>query len=177
MNCIFKPLLWKCVLVFFDDILVYSKTIEEHKQHLEKVLTILEEHHFFIKVAKCAFRKKEFEHLGHFISGDGVKVDKRKIEAMVDWPLPKDISALRGFLGHTGYYRRFVKGYGLIAKPLITMLKKDSFEWTIEAREAFEELKQAMTKTPVFVLPNFEKPFEVYTDASNEGIEDVLVQD
>ncbi|XP_042962448.1 uncharacterized protein LOC122296713 [Carya illinoinensis] len=174
MNSIFKPLLRKFVLVFFDDILVYSKTIEEHKQHLEKVLTILEEHHFFIKATKCAFMEKELEYLGHFISGDGVKVDHRKIEAMVDWPLPKDISALRGFLGLTGYYRRFVKGYGLIAKPLTTMLKKDSFEWTTEAREDFEELKRAMTKTPVLALPNFETPFEVYTDASGEGIEAVL---
>ncbi|XP_042969094.1 uncharacterized protein LOC122301779 [Carya illinoinensis] len=177
MNSIFKPLLRKFVLVFFDDILVYSRTIEEHKQHLEKVLTILEEHHFFIKATKCAFMEKELEYLGHFISGDGVKVDHRKIEAMVDWPLPKDISALRGFLGLTGYYRRFVKGYGLIAKPLTAMLKKDSFEWTTEAREAFEELKRAMTKTPVLALPNFERSFEVYTDASGEGIGAVLVQD
>ncbi|XP_042976318.1 uncharacterized protein LOC122307482 [Carya illinoinensis] len=91
MNSIFKPLLRKFVLVFFDNILIYSKTIEEHKQHLEKVLTILEEHQFFIKATKCAFMKKELEYLGHFISGDGVKVYHRKIEAMVDWPLPKDI--------------------------------------------------------------------------------------
>ncbi|XP_040996079.1 uncharacterized mitochondrial protein AtMg00860-like [Juglans microcarpa x Juglans regia] len=121
--------------------------------------------------------EKELEYLGHFISGVGVKVDHRKIEAMVDWTLPKDISALRRFLGLTSYYGWFVKGYGLIAKPFTTMLKNDSFEWTIEAREAFEELKRAMTRTPVFGLPNFEKPFEVYTDASNEGIEAVLVQD
>ena len=177
MNTIFKSLLRKCVLVFFDDILVYSKTIEEHKNHLRIVMGILEEHHFFIKASKCAFMEKELEYLGHFISGEGVKVDQRKIEAMVDWPLPNDISALRGFLGLTGYYRRFVKNYGLIAKPLTSLLKKDNFSWTQEAREAFEELKRAMTTTPVLALPNFEKPFEVYTDASGEGIGAVLVQD
>ncbi|XP_042980015.1 uncharacterized protein LOC122310203 [Carya illinoinensis] len=148
MNTIFKSLLRRCVLVFFDDILVYSKTIEEHKNHLRVVMGILEEHHFFIKAFKCAFMEKELEYLGHFISGEGVKVDQRKIEAMVDWPLPHDISALRGFLGLTGYYRRFVKNYGLIAKPLTSLLKKDNFSWTQEAREAFEELKRARPPLP-----------------------------
>lgn len=121
--------------------------------------------------------EKELEYLGYFISKEGVKVDQRNIEATVDWPLPKDISALRGFLELTGYYRRFFKGYGLITKLLASMLKNDNFEWTVEARDAFEELKRAMTRTLVLALPNFEKPFEVYTDASNEGIGVVLVQD
>ena len=141
MNTVFKPFLRKFVLVFFDDILVYSKTKEEHKAHLRIVMGILEEHHFFIKASKCAFMEEELEYLGHYISGEGVKVDQRKIEAMLDWPLPSDISALRGFLGLTGYYRRFVKNYGLIAKPLTSLLKKDNFTWTQEARDAFEELK------------------------------------
>ncbi|KAF5477292.1 hypothetical protein F2P56_003942 [Juglans regia] len=175
MNTILKPLLRRFVLIFFDDILVYFKTIEEHKKHSRVVMKILEEHHFFIKASKCAFMEKELEYLGHFISGEGVKVDQRKIEAMVDWPLPKDVSAFRGFWGLVGYYRQFAKNYGLIAKPLTSLLKKDNFEWTQEAREAFEELKRAMTVTTMLALPNFEKPFEVYTDASGEGIRAVLV--
>ncbi|KAK0595099.1 hypothetical protein LWI29_003584 [Acer saccharum] len=149
--------------------------MEEHLEQLELVLGILEQHLFFIKMSKCDFVQEELQYLGHIISSAGVKVDPRKIEAMVDWPLPKDVSTLRGFLGLTGYYRRFVKNYGLIAKPLTAMLKKDSFEWTEEAKKAFEDLKRAMTQTPVLVLLDFEKPFEVYTDASGEGIGAVLV--
>ncbi|XP_038979199.1 uncharacterized protein LOC120109538 [Phoenix dactylifera] len=176
MNEVFRPYLRKFMLVFFDDILVYSHSMEEHVKHLEVVLSILEKHHFYIKPSKCAFAQKELEYLGHIISGEGVKVDQRKIEAMVDWPLPKNISALRGFLGLTGYYRRFVKNYGLIARPLTSMLKKGEFEWTPESREAFDNLKRAMTQTPVLALPDFSIPFEVYTDASGDGIGAVLVQ-
>ncbi|XP_038989888.1 uncharacterized protein LOC120113137 [Phoenix dactylifera] len=176
MNQVFKPHLRKFVIVFFDDILIYSKTLEEHMRHLDLVLHTLEEHHFFIKPSKCAFVQTELDYLGHVVSGDGVRVDTRKVEAMTDWPLPKDISALRGFLGLTGYYRRFVKGYGLIAKPLTAMLKKDGFAWTPAARQAFEDLKRAMTQTPVLALPDFNTPFQVFTDASNEGIGAVLAQ-
>ncbi|KAL5813527.1 hypothetical protein ACOSQ3_024281 [Xanthoceras sorbifolium] len=136
MNEIFRPHLRRFVLVFFDDILIYSKSMEEHLSHLEIVLEILGHHQFYIKMSKCEFVKDELEYLGHFISEKGVKVDTRKVEAMVDWPLPKDVSALRGFLGLTGYYRRFVKHYGLIARPLTNMLKKDNFEWTDEAKLA-----------------------------------------
>ncbi|KAL5796687.1 hypothetical protein ACOSQ2_001507 [Xanthoceras sorbifolium] len=177
MNEIFRPHLRRFVLVFFDDILIYSRSMEEHLSHLEIVLEILGHHQFYIKMSKCEFVKDELEYLGHFISEKGVKVDTRKVEAMVDWPLPKDVSALRGFLGLTGYYRRFVKHYGLIARPLTNMLKKDNFEWTDEAKLAFENLKRAMTQTPVLALPDFNKTFEVYTDASGEGIGAVLVQD
>lgn len=93
----------------------------------------------------------------------------------MDWPLPKDISELRGFLGLISYYKRFVKGYGFIAKPLTAMLKNDNFEWKAKVREAFEELKRIMTKMPILALPNFEKPFEVYTNANNDGIGAVLM--
>ncbi|KAL5789279.1 hypothetical protein ACOSQ2_004167 [Xanthoceras sorbifolium] len=99
------------------------------------------------------------------------------MEAMVDWPLPKDVFALRGFLGLTSYYWRFVENYGLIARPLTSMLKKDNFEWIEEVELAFEDLKGAMTQTPVVALPNFDKSFEVYMDASGKGIGAVLVQE
>ena len=164
-------------MVFFDDILIYSKSIEEHVKHLALVLTVLEENNFFIKPSKCVFMQKELEYLGHIISHDGVKVDQRKIESMIEWSLPHNVSTLRGFLGLTGYYRRVVKNYGIIAKPLTNMLKKNNFEWTTAALHAFDELKRAMTTTPVLALPNFSKEFFVYTDASQEGIGAVLMQD
>ena len=102
-------------MVFFDDILIYSNTLEERLQHVDQALSILEAHQFFIKPSKYAFAQAQIEYLGHIVSGEGVQADPKKITAMVEWPLPKSVSALRGFLGLTGYYRRFVKDYGSIA--------------------------------------------------------------
>jgi hypothetical protein len=104
MNELFHPYLWKHVLVFFDDILVYSKTWEEHMKHLGQVLSLLEENQFYAKMSKCTFGKEEVEYLGHIISKKGVKVDPKRIRAITEWPKPVNISKLRGFLGLTGYY-------------------------------------------------------------------------
>jgi hypothetical protein len=115
MNAIFRPHLQKFILVFFDDILIYSSTWEMHLHHVTQTLEILKQQQFFLKASKCAFGKQELEYLGHIVSHQGVKVDSKKIEAMVAWPRPANISELRGFLGLTGYYRKFVRNYGLIA--------------------------------------------------------------
>ncbi|KAL5565238.1 hypothetical protein UlMin_028402 [Ulmus minor] len=176
MNSIFHSHLRKFILVFFDDILVYSPTWETHIEHVRTTLDILRQHQFFIKESKCDFGKQELEYLGHIVTHQGVKVDNKKIEAMVSWPQPANITDLRGFLGLTGYYRKFVRSYGLLARPLTNLLKKGSFRWTDEAAGAFELLKQAMTTTPTLAMPNFNDSFIVETDASGDGIGAVLTQ-
>ena len=175
MNEIFKPHLRKFVLVFFDDILIYSKSMGEHLQHLSMVLEILKAHKLFLKESKCVFGS-EVEYLGHFISRDGVKANPQKILAMQNWPPPRNLKALRGFLGLTRYYRKFVQGYGTIAAPLITFLKKNAFMWTKKAQTAFDRLKQAMVSPPVLKLPDFTKTFVVECDASGKGLGAVLMQ-
>lgn len=139
-----------------DDILIYSKSLQEHTAMLQKVFAILEEHQFLIKRSKCSFAKKTVEYLGHVISEAGVATDSSKIQAVKLWPIPKIVKQLRGFLGLTGYYRKFIRNYGLISKPLTDLLKKNvQFQWTPDAHTAFEVLKDQMVKAPVLAVPNF----------------------
>ena len=137
MNQVFKSFLRKFVLVFFDDILLYSKSLSDHINHLRTILEILATYKLYAKRSKCMFACKKVEYLGHVITGEGVHIDPKKLATMLQWPIPKDIKSLRGFLGLTGYYKKFVKGYGQIATPLIALLKKDSFSWSKEAELAF----------------------------------------
>ena len=130
----------------------------------------------YAKRSKCMFACKEVEYLGHVITIVGVHTNPRKVAAMQQWPIPKDIKSLRGFLGLTGYYRKFAKGYGQIVAPLTTLFKKDSFCWSKEAELAFHQLKDAMVHPPVLALPNFDQPFMVECDAFGRGIGVVLMQ-
>ncbi|GAA0165657.1 hypothetical protein LIER_21001 [Lithospermum erythrorhizon] len=175
--CVDYSFLRKFVLVFFDDILIYSTHIEKHISHLQQVLLKLRENRLFAKPTKCAFGQPHIEYLGHIISASGIQADTSKIDAMLAWPRPNNLKSLRGFLGLTGYYRKFIKGYGILAKPLTNLLRKDAFQWTNEASLAFESLKSAMTNTPVLALPNYSLTFIVETDASSRGYGDVLMQE
>lgn len=137
MNEILKPFLRKFVLVFFDDILVFGSSYAEHLQHVLEVLEALRANNLVLKRSKCSFGAELVAYLGHVIGADGVSMDKTKVEAVVAWPRPH---SLRGFLGLTGYYKKFVQGYGAIAAPLTT-LKLEAFSWTSDADQAFIDLK------------------------------------
>lgn len=176
MNSVFKPLLRKCVLVFFDDILVYSKNLDEHWLHLDAVFTLMKNNQMYVKQSKCTFVVNKVEYLGHFISGQGVETDPSKISAVESWPIPRNVKELRSFLGLTGYYRKFVKGYAVISRALTDLLKKGNFQWSEAAQESFEKLKYALTTAPVLGIPDFNKEFVVETDASKNGIGAVLMQ-
>lgn len=171
MNNIFAKYLRQCVLVFFDDILIYSKSTEEHLNHLKWVLGSLRDNHLSAKLSKCTFATGSVEYLGHIISVEGVSTNPSKISDNVNWPQTTSISKSRGFLGLTGYYRHFVKVYGKICRPLHDMLKNDVFQWG----STFELLKLKMTSCPILALPNFEETFALETDACGTGIGAVLM--
>jgi len=155
MNHILQPFLRRFVLVFLDDILIYSPTMEDHIHHMDLVFEQLRKNQFYVKDSKCSFAQSSLEYLGHIISDKGVSTDQSKIADMLKWPVPTDFTELRGFLGLTGYYRRFVKHYGLITKPLTSILRLKQFTWTETTQKAFETVKQVMTTTPVLQLPDF----------------------
>lgn len=176
MNDIFKPFLRKCVLVFFDDILVYSKSWEDHLSHLHLVFDLLRKHQLYVKKQKCSFGQSKVEYLGHIVSRDGVAADPTKIQAILNWPIPSNVKELRGFLGITGYYQKFMPGYGKICQPLYHLTKKDGFHWSSDSQAAFQQLKQIMTSPQVITLPDFSTTFELECDASGNGIGAFLQQ-
>jgi len=130
MNHIFKKQLRKFLLVFFDDLLIYIRTWEEHMRHLDEILGIMEEHSLYANASKCEFGLTEILYLGHVISAQGVQVHQEKIQAILDWPPPKSLTELRGIFGLFQYYRRFVKGFSQLATPLTNLTKKGAFRWT-----------------------------------------------
>jgi transposase InsO family protein len=177
MNDILRPFLRCFVLVFFNDILIYSNSITEHLRHLCTVLTVLLQHQLFVKKSKCDFSVSSISYLAHIISVDGVAMDPEKVRAVTEWPQPRSARAIRGFLGLAGYYRKFIKNFGTIAAPLTALLKKVGFIWTNVTSSAFEELKTAITIAPILAMPNFRQPFVVECDASTHGFGIVLIQD
>jgi transposase InsO family protein len=176
MNRIFEPYLRKFILVFFDDILIYSQNAEQHVYHLHTVFSILRHHQLSAKQSKCVFGVPRVEYLGHVITQDGVSTDPNKIKAISDWETPTSVTQLRSFLGLAGYYRRFIKHYGLICRPLHDLLKKGKFHWTPIHDKAFKLLQEALVTAPVLAMPNFAEPFILETDASGTGIGAVIMQ-
>jgi hypothetical protein len=177
MNASLAPVLRKFALVFFDDILIYSATYSEHLEHVKAVLDILRRDNWQAKMSKCAFAQKQVAYLGHVISAAGVATDDTKIQTIRDWVQPTNLKQLRGFLGLSGYYRKFIRHYAVISQPLTSLLKKGTlFVWTDATETAFQALKQALISAPVLALPDFSQQFIVETDACDVGIGAVLSQ-
>ncbi|XP_026459250.1 uncharacterized protein LOC113359900 [Papaver somniferum] len=144
--------------------------------HLKEVFEILRFNKLFVKESKCTFAQPYVGYLGHVISSEGVSVEDDKIKSILSWPIPSIIKELRVFLGLAGYYRKFVKNFGLISHPLTQLLKKDAFVWTEAATSSFKQLQHALTTTPILILPDFDKDIYLECDASGGGLGDVLMQ-
>ncbi|GKC17008.1 putative nucleotidyltransferase, ribonuclease H [Tanacetum coccineum] len=177
MNRVCKPYLDKFVIVFIDDILVYSKSKDEHEVHLRLVLELLKKEELYAKFSKCEFWLQEVQFLGHVVNQNGVHVDPSKIEAVKNWKAPTTPSKIRSFLGLVGYYRRFITNFSKIAKPLTSLTQKNKkYEWGVEQEEAFQTLKDNLCNVPILSFLDGIKDFVVYCDASNQGLGCVLMQ-
>ncbi|XP_075107077.1 putative mitochondrial protein AtMg00860 [Nicotiana tabacum] len=174
MNEVFRNYLHQFTFVFFDDILVYSKTWKDHLSHMRIILELLQAHRLCFKKSKCSFGEKQVAYLGHIVSNTSVSADDNKIKAVVDWPQPQSTKILHGFLGLAGYYHKFIQNFGLIAAPLTSMLKRHSFKWNDDTLASFEALKKALIAAPILQLPNFDEEFVIECDASGDGIGAVL---
>ncbi|GKB88171.1 putative nucleotidyltransferase, ribonuclease H [Tanacetum coccineum] len=177
MNRVCRSYLDKFVIVFIDDILIYSKTQEEHVEHLRLVLELLKKEKLYAKFSKCEFWLREVQFLGHVINGNGIHVDPSKIEAVKNWKAPRTPTEVRSFLGLAGYYRRFIENFSKIAKSLTILTQKcKTFDWGEEQELAFQTLKDKLCNAPVLALPDGPEDFVVYCDASGIGLGCVLMQ-
>jgi hypothetical protein len=178
MNKVFMEYLDKFVVVFIDEILIYSKNKKEHEEHLRLGLQKLREHQLYAKFSKCDFWLKKVSFLGHIITDGGIIVDQAKVIDVLKSEPPRTVKEIRSFLGLAGYYRRFIEGFSKIARPLTSLLEKDKeFKWTDACQASFEELKRRLTTAPVLVMPDLQKSFDVYCDASRQGLGCVLMQE
>ncbi|GJW99110.1 putative reverse transcriptase domain-containing protein [Tanacetum coccineum] len=177
MNRVCKPFLDKFVIVFIDDILIYSKNKKEHEEHLKAVLELLKKEKLYAKFSKCEFWIPKVQFLGHVIDSQGIHVDPAKIESIKDWESPKTPTEIRQFLGLAGYYRRFIEGFLKIAKSMTKLTQKGvKFDWGDKQEAAFQLLKQKLCSAPILALPEGSEDFVVYYDASHKGLGAVLMQ-
>ncbi|KAL0534327.1 hypothetical protein IC582_028617 [Cucumis melo] len=177
MNRVFREFLDTFVIVFIDDILIYSKTEAEHEEHLRMVLQTLRDNKLYAKFSKCEFWLKQVSFLGHVVSKAGVSVDPAKIEAVTGWTRPSTVSEVRSFLGLAGYYRRFVENFSRIATPLTQLTRKGApFVWSKACEDSFQNLKQKLVTAPVLTVPDGSGSFVIYSDASKKGLGCVLMQ-
>jgi len=178
MHLVLRPFIGKFVVVYFDDIVIYNLNIEDHKVHVRQVLETLRKDELYANPEKCVFAIDHIEFLGFVVSSKGVHVDEQKVAVIRNWPTPTNISEIRSFHRLASFYRRFVKDFSTIVTPLNEIVKKDVvFKWGQEQANAFETLKDKLTKSLILTLPNFAKTFEIECDASNIGIGGILLQE
>ena len=177
MNRILLPLIGKCLFVYIDDIVVYSKSVEEHLEHLKQVFEIFSKYNLSLNLQKCKFFQRTVEVLGHVLTPEGLKTVPSKVQSIDLWNAPQNVSELRSFLGLASYYRKFIQNFSIRTDPLFKLLKKDQkYIWTSECNEAFEDIRQCLLSDPILSYPDFDKEFIVRTDASFQGIGAVLLQ-
>ncbi len=178
MHEVLREFLHRFVIVYIDDILIYSRSLAEHRQHVAEVLQRLREFHLYLKADKCTFHQSTVHFLWYIINSGGIRMDKGKVEAITSWPLPSSIKELQRFLGFSNFYRRFISNYSTITSPLTDLLKgkAKSLAWNPNTTEAFNKLKRAFTSAPLLVHPSPRLPFVVEVDASTTGVGAVLSQ-
>ena len=176
MNNIFREFLDNFVVCYLDDILIYSKDIKQHEEHVRLVLDKLRNAGLYAKLEKCNFDQFQVEFLGYIVSCDGISVDQKKIQAVLGWAIPKMVCDVQCFLGFANFYQIFVKNYSKITAPLTWLTCKDKLDWNFDAEKAFQLLKAAFTTAHVLVHPDFSKPFFMETDASDFALGAVLSQ-
>ena len=163
-------------MVFIDDILVYSKDRQNHDTHFRVVLETLRKEQLYAKMSKCEFWLRKVSFLGHIVSKKGIRVDPSKIKVILEWKPSRNVTKVRSFLGFAGYYKRFVKGFSMTAAPMTRLLQKNvRFEWSEKCQASFEKLKAFLTEAPVLTQPTYGKEFVIFSDASLNGLECVLM--
>jgi hypothetical protein len=178
MNKVFMEYLDRFVVVFIDDILIYSKSDSDHEEHLRLVLQKLRDNQLYTKFSKCEFRIGEVSFLGHIISNGGISVDPANVKEIMEWSVPTTVMEIRGFLGLAGYYRRFIEGFYRIAKPMTSLLEKGrEFKWDDKCQDSFDQLKKRLISPPVLVMPDLQKGFDIYCDACGQGLGCMLMQE
>jgi hypothetical protein len=178
MNHVLREFIGKFVVVYFDDILVYSKDLNEHIEYLRYMFDVLKCEKLYANFKKCNFCMEKFVFLGYVVSTTGIEVDEEKVKAIKKWPTPKSITEVRSFQGLASFYRCFVKDFSTLAAPLTEVIKKNvGFHWGADQENAFATIKERLCSAPVLALPNFNKAFEIECDASEIGIGVVLMQD
>jgi hypothetical protein len=178
MNKVFMEYLDRFIVVFIDDILIYSKSDSDHEEHLRLVLKKLRDNQLYAKYSKCEFWIDKVSFLGHIISNGGITVDPAKVKGIVAWSIPTTVTEIRSFLGLAGYYRRFIEGFSKIAKPMTSLLEKGrEYKWDEKCQDSFDQLRKRLMSPLVLVMPDLQKGFDIYCDACGQGLGCVLMQE